>query len=216
MEISETVLTLSIYLIQAAAVIAFAGFLAFLWMLRVSVKRTKNLQATKLDALFLAFSSPGFSRFMIFNSPDTLGIGVYAALALEQVGAIKSIEDYIKVNLKIYPDWALTYLSAARYYALINNEQKVKDYLSIASTLMGNQNVINDVDLLTPSEIEKLISVENDSSKSTTITLDSLFDEIRQHPLQLFLVKSQTFLIYGLCTVFVGVLVLLVKNLVYA
>ncbi len=46
-------------------------------------------------------------------------MGVYAALALEQVGAIADIKPHVEVNLRLYPEWPATYLSAARYCALV-------------------------------------------------------------------------------------------------
>ncbi len=102
--ISETLKTLGNSAIQAGIIAGVLGGVCGHWMLRQSTKRTINSKATKLDAFFLASSSPGFSRFSIFNSPDTIGIGVYTALALEQVGAINDIQLQVDVNLKLYPD----------------------------------------------------------------------------------------------------------------
>jgi hypothetical protein len=211
--ISETLKTLGNSAVQVGLIAGVLGGVCGLWMLRQSTKRTKNCKATKLDALFLASSSPGFSRFSILNSPDTIGIGVYAALALEQVGAINDIKPQVDVNLKLYPDWPAVYLSAARYSALIGDKQKARDYLSVAKTLTDGQRVINDIPQLGMSVVEELIAAESHSIQSST-SIDAMHEELRKKPHQLVLARSITVLLAGLGLLLGGFLLLIARSFI--
>lgn len=208
---NEILKTLGNSAIQAGLIAGLLGGISGLWMLRQSTKHTKSSKATKLDAMFLASSSPGFSRFSILNSPDTIGIGVYAALALEQVGAINDIKPQVDVNLKLYPDWPATYLSAARYSALVGDKQKARDYLSVAKTLTDGQRLINDIPQLDLPVIEGLITTEPRPIQSST-TIDALHEELRKKPQVLVLARSITVLLAGLGLLFGGFLLLIARS----
>lgn len=174
-------------------------------MLIRATGRTKQTKATKVDALYLSYTSPGFSRFSVFNSPDNVGFGVYAALALEQVGAIKDIEPHIEVNLQLYPEWPATYFSAARYYALIGEKQKARDYLSIANTLTDSRKMTADIPQLEKSVVEALITSQTQPLPNKS-SLDSMFEELRKKPYLLILARSTRLLLLGLGLLFVGLL----------
>lgn len=183
---------------------AFVAMLCALWMLRQAVKHTEQGNATKQDALFLAFSSPGFSRLAIFNYPDTIGIAVYAALALEQVGAINDAKDYIEVSRQLYPDWPPTYLAAARYYALSGDQQKAQELLQVAKTLMEQHRSPKHIQPLNIEAVEGLVAAGQRAEPTTT--LDSMFADIQKKPLQLVMVRSVTILFIGLGFTFAGFL----------
>ena len=199
--------------LQVGVITAIIGGGCSIWMLTQSTKRTKQSKATKLDALFLASSSPGFSRFSLLNSPDTIGIGVFTALALEQVGALNDIRPQIEVNLKLYPSWPVTYLSAARYSALTGDKKKANDYFSVAKTLINEQNVINDMPQLNATMIEELIISEPEPIQSSE-SIDSMFTEIRKKPLQLILARSVPMSLGGLGLIFVGAILHIIKTFI--
>lgn len=203
-QLNEILKTLANSALYAGAIAGVIGAVCGLYMLFRSLRRTKDGKATKLDALFLASSSPGFSRFSILNSPDTIGIGVYAALALEQIGAISDIKPQVDVNLRIYPEWPATYQSAARYSALIGDKQKAVDYLSVAKTLANGQQPNIEFPQLQASVLEQLIAQETVPAPSTT-SLDTLFAEFRKKPHQLILARSVTALLAGLALLGGGV-----------
>ncbi|HKR82238.1 MAG TPA: hypothetical protein VJR27_04555 [Candidatus Saccharimonadales bacterium] len=211
--ITEILKTLANSAVQAGLIAALIGGISAFYMLIHSTKRTKQTKATKLDALYLSYSSPGFSRFSMLNSPDTMGMGVYAALALEQVGAINDIKSHIEVNLKLYPEWPATYLSAARYCALIGEKQKARDYLSVANTLADSQKITADIPQLEKSVIEALIASEAQPQQSTT-SLEAMFEELRKKPHLLILARSVWLLLLGLGLVFVGVLLHIARGFI--
>lgn len=211
--VNETLKILGNSAIQAGLIAGVLGGVCGLWMLRQSTKRVRNSNATKLDAMFLASSSPGFSRFSILNSPDTIGIGVYAALALEQVGAINDIKPQIDVNLRLYPDWPATYLSAARYSALVGDQQKARDYFSVAKTLTDGRRAMNDIPQLDVSVVEGLISAELQPVQSSS-SIDALHQKLRKKPQQLVLARSITVLLAGLGLLFGGFLLLIARSFV--
>ncbi len=166
-------------------------------MLIRATKRTKQTKVSKLDALYLSYSSPGFSRFSTLNLPDNLGIGVYAALALEQVGAIADIKYQVEVNLRLYPEWPATYLSAARYCAIVGEKQKASDFLSVTNTLADSQKFTVDIPQLEKSVVEALITSESQPRPSTT-SIGIMFEEVRKKPHLLILARSVWLLLLGL------------------
>ncbi len=193
------------------ALLVLVGGILSARMTTGSIRRTKRSSAIKTDALFLSFTSPGFKRFSMFNSPDELGFGIYEALALEQVGAINDIKPRVDVNLTLYPNWPEAYLSAARYYAIIGDEKKARDYLSIADTISkANSKYTNRISLLSPDAIEEIISKEHKIKNTTSI--DKIFEEIRNKPYQLLQVRSLFVLLYGVCLVFLSILINIVNQ----
>jgi ABC-type Fe3+-siderophore transport system permease subunit len=209
----EILKTLANSAVQAGLIAALIGGISAFYMLIRSTKRTKQTKATKLDALYLSYSSPGFSRFSMLNSPDTLGMGVYAALALEQVGAIADIKPHIDVNLRLYPEWPATYLSAARYCALVGEKQKARDYISVANTLTDSQKSTSDIPQLEKSVVEALITSEVQPLPSTT-SLETMFEELRKKPHLLVLARSVTALLAGLGLIFGGILLHMIRSLI--
>ena len=203
--VTEILKTLANSTMQAGLIAASIGVISAYYMLIRATKRTKQKKATKVDALYLSYSSPGFSRFSIFNSPDTIGMGVYAALALEQVGAIADIKPHIEVNLRLYPEWPATYLSAARYFALVGEKQKARDYILVANTLADSQKSAIDIPQLEKSVVEALITSEVKPPPSTT-SVEAMFEELRKNPHQLILARSLRLLLLALVLFFVGVL----------
>lgn len=174
-----------------------------------SIRRTKRSAATKTDALFLSFSSPGFKRFSIFNSPDELGLGIYEALALEQIGAINDVKPRVDMNLVLYPNWPEAYLSAARYNAVIGDTKKAHDYLSVADTISkAKSKYSNKISLLSPEVIEAIIS--KDPKIKNTTSIDKMFEEIRNKPYQLLLVRSLFLLLYGIFLLFLSLMLVVI------
>lgn len=202
----EDVIILMFYL---GGAITFLGAFFGTRMTTTSIKRTKRSGATKTDALFLSFSSPGFKRLSMFNSPDNIGLGIFLALSLEQIGAINDIKPRVDVNLSLYPNWPESYLSAARYYAIIGEEKKARDYLSVADTISGsaNKKQSTKIDLLTPESIESIIR-NNQITKNIT-SLDEIFEEIRDKPYQLLLARSFLIMFYGLGLLFISMLLVI-------
>lgn len=211
--VTEILKTLANSAVQAGLIAAFIGGISAFYMLIRATKRTKQTRATKLDALYLSYSSPGFSRFSMLNSPDTLGMGVYAALALEQVGAIADIKPHVEVNLRLYPEWPATYLSAARYCALVGEKQKARDYISVANTLADSQKLTSDIPQLEKPVVEALISSEVQPPPSTT-SLETMFEELRKKPHLLVLARSVWLLLLGLGLLFSGVLLHIARSFI--
>lgn len=209
----EILKTLANSAVQAGLIAALIGGISAFYMLIRATKRTKQTKATKLDALYLSYSSPGFSRFSTLNSPDTLGMGVYAAIALEQVGAIADIKPHIDVNLRLYPEWPATYLSAARYCALVGEKQKARDYMSVANTLADSQKLTSDIPQLEKSVVETLITSELQPPPSTT-SLETMFEELRKKPHLLVLARSVWLLLLGLGLLFIGVLLHMARSFI--
>ncbi len=211
--VTEILKTLANSAVQAGLIAALIGGISAFYMLIRATKRTKQTKATKLDALYLSYSSPGFSRFSMLNSPDTLGMGVYAALALEQVGAIGDIKPHVEVNLKLYPEWPGTYLSAARYCALVGDKQKARDYLSVANTLADSQKLTTDIPQLEKSVVEALVTSEVQPLQNTT-SLETMFEELRKKPHLLVLARSVWLLLLGLGLLFIGVLLHMARSFI--
>lgn len=210
---TEILKTVANSFMQAGLAAALIGGLCALYMLFRAVKRTKQGRVTKVDALFLSYSAPGFSKFSILNAPDTLGLGVYAALALEQVGAIQDIKPHVEVNLKLYPEWAATYSSAARFCALVGEKQIAKDYLLVSKTLADNQKLTMDIPQIDRAVIETLIASTARLPLSTT-SIGAMHEDLRKRPYLLILARSVLVLFLGLGLLFMGVLLLIVRNFI--
>jgi len=200
--------------IQAGTIAALLGSAGTLYMLVRATKLTKQGKATVLDALFLTYSSPGFSRFSILNSPDTIGIGIYAALALEQLGAINDIKPQIEANLMLYPEWPASHLSAARYFALVGDKQKAKDYLLVANTLASSQKITpsSTIPQLEKTITEALVASEAQLPLNTTSTVE-MYEELRKKPHLLVLARSVWLLLASLGLLFVGALLHIARSL---
>ncbi len=211
--IAEILKTLGTSAMQAGLIASILGAVSGLYMLSRSIRHVKQSKATKLDALFLSYSSPGFSRYSIFNSPDTIGIGVYAALALEQVGAMKDVEPYVILNIQLYPDWPEAYLLAARYSALNGQTQKARDYLSIANTLLNGQKLNPNLPQLDMPIIEELIKLPTQALVNTTSLL-TIYEELRDKPHLLIVARSLRLLLLSVGLLFIGILLFIVKALI--
>lgn len=186
---------------------AAVGGLVSVWMNKRSFASTARGEATRLDALYLACSVPGFSRFSALNQPDGNGNGIYAALALEQIGAIDDMKPFVEVSFQLYPNWPATYLSAARYAALNGEGQKARDYLSVAKTLSADQKSTFDIPQLSVPAIERLIESQAEPAAATTSIASIFTAEIRKKPFQLIAARSTQLLMIGI-VMFLGGLLL--------
>lgn len=198
-------------LINAGLIASTLGALSVLFMWLRSTSRTVASKASRLDALFLAFSSPGFSRFSFMNSPDTLGVGIYAALALEQIGAIDDLKAQVDVNLQLYRDWPEVYLSAARYAAITGDHKKAQDYLVVGKTLLETQAKLN-FPQLEVAAIEAII-LQNVMVKNVT-TIDASFNELGKNLHLRIFVKSLRLTFIGGCVLAFGIVLHMVRSFI--
>ena len=198
--------------INASIILAFVGMMVAFYMTDRATRAVKKGRATKMDALFLSQSSPGLSRFSILNSPDNFGLGLYTALALEQVGAINDIKQYVEASLRVYPDWSTTYFSAARYYALVGDEQKARDYLSIGDTIYQNKKFeYPKIPQIKREAVEALLA-SNAQPLVNTISVESMFNDIRKKPHLLLVVRSYWIVLVGVITFFIIIVLNIIKS----
>lgn len=198
----------AVYAGMLAMVVGFVG--SFCMLIRAS-NRTKQGKASKLDVMFLTSSTPGFSKLSLLNSPDTLGIGVFAALSLEQIGAMNDMKDYVDISLRLYREWSGVYLLAARYSALVGDDQKAIEFLTVARTMMDSERARGEQ--LPQLEIGVIESLVNNNSHplANTITLDYIFDEFSRQPYKLVLSRSVWVLLYGFGLLVGGMMLHIIK-----
>ncbi len=213
MELLQEVLTfVAKIVLQVALISSFFGVIGMVVMMSRSMKHTKKSQASQVDTMFLVSSSPGFSRFPIFNAPDDLGIGVYAALALEQAGALDDVKTQVEVNLWLYPEWPATYLSAARYYALVGDKQKARDYLSIAKTVTAARHQKQNIPQLNIPVVESLVASKAPPVVAST-SLTAIYDDLRKKPHLLLVARSTKLALIGLSLLLLWVVLKVAINL---
>lgn len=210
---AEVIKTIADSMLVVGLISVFVGGACGIYMQTRAVRRTRQAKASTLDVMYLCSSSPGFSRISMFNAADSFGIGIYTALALEQVGAIKDIEPQTQVNLRLYPERHTTYLAAARYHALIGEKQKAEQYLSIADTLAGDSKVKVDIPLLEKSTIQALFKPDAQMPVDKNSVI-KMYEELRKKPHLLLVARSVKLLLIGLGALLLGMLFYIIRSFI--
>lgn len=196
--LNEIITTTSSTILWTGMCLTAGGVIGMTYMFFRSTRNVKNGKTTNIDVLYLDFSSPGMSRLSTLNSPDDSGLGIYLALALEQIGAIEDMGPRVEANLRVYARSPRAYLSAARYFALIKEKQKARDYLSLYRTLAATQKEIEDLPQLEVGVIEKLIESDGPLPKSKT-SVSAIIMALKYKPHLLLLAASAWVFVTGAC-----------------
>lgn len=202
--------TLASSLTQAGLIAIAAGFLGILIMYSRALKRTKKGKATIDDMIFLVSITPGFSRFSFMNYPDTMGFGIYSALALEQNKALDDMKDFVEASLSLYNGFADAYYLAARYAALKGKSEEVADNLKVANKLAENQDFLMKLPQLDKNEIQKVLAK---GKQDSTNSYEKSFDTLKKKPLRLMLARSVVVLKAGGAFLIAGVFLDLIADI---
>ena len=174
-------------------------------------RRAGEGKATKSDALFLSLLSPEFGGDAALITSDYEHMGIYATLALSQVGASDDAKAHVKVNFEQYPKLPATYLVAARYAALTGEQQQARDYLATGKTMLENRKLSNDLLVLEPSVIAELIESDPTPIQNST-TIGIILDEIKSNPLKLMLIRVRRTIWVGFGLIFLGPILLVIHD----
>lgn len=179
---------------KISTLVTAVSFGYFLYNVYVAKEAIDKEDVNVRHTLFLTHSSPGFSFFKFFNSPDFFGLAYLASISLLKMGAVSEAKKYADVGVKYYKDTPYSLTTAAQVYSAIGDQESAKEFLSAAKVIAKNYETMRPVEYLSLENTAKVLEagarIENTTSVAEEYKKMRLLDKLVIHTYEVMMASA--------------------------